>query len=188
MTLYHETDLFTAGKEYQAVRQEKTDGFKDVGIFKTVNWLAWPSLLLNDNLKLWLWLSRRNQINTWGRWRKDDDILSLVPLIKESGSVSCTLLFLRSSVCLQPEQWIYSWRWALYFSLHAWGCSRDILQPSHVPHKNCQRVRSEDFSKTTRALMHSNTLHYNDISHQQYEGERLTWRDGKRKDERGRSD
>lgn len=59
----------------------------------------------------------------------------------------------------------------LYFSLHPRGCSGDILQPSHVPHKNCQWVRSEDFPKTTQALMHSNTLHYNDISHQQWEGE-----------------
>lgn len=59
----------------------------------------------------------------------------------------------------------------------------DILQPSHVPHKNCQWVRSEDFPKTTQALMHSNTLHYNDISHQQYERENSH---GKMKRRRGR--
>lgn len=56
----------------------------------------------------------------------------------------------------------------------------DILQPSHVLHKNCQWVRSEDLSKTTGALMHSNMLHYNDNSHQQYESGRLTWKDGRR--------
>ena len=72
-----------------------------------------------------------------------------------------------SSVCLQ---WIYSWRSSPYFSSHPRGCGGDILQPSHVPHKSCQWLRSEDFSDTTGALMHSNMLYYNDISHQQYEG------------------
>lgn len=128
----------------------------------------------------------QNQINSLGRRWEDGDILSLVALIRESGSVRCTPSFLHSSVCLHLKQWIYYWRWALYFSLHPWGCSRDILQPSHVPHKNCQWVRSKDFSKTIGALMHSNTLHYNDTSHQQYERERLTQKDGKRKGERER--
>lgn len=100
--------------------------------------------------------------------------------MKESESLSCLQSFLRSSVCPHPpppQQWIYSWRWALYVSRCPRG-SGDILQPSHVPHKNCQWVRSEDFSKTTEALMHSNMLHYNDISYQQYERERLTQKDG----------
>lgn len=72
------------------------------------------------------------------------------------------------------QWWIYSWRWALYFSLHPWGHYGDILQPSHIPHKNCQWVRSEGFSKMTEALTHFNMLHYNDISHQHSKRERCT--------------
>lgn len=71
-------------------------------------------------------------------------------------------IFLSTCVCFHLQQWIYSWRWGLYFSFHPWGHSRDILQPSHVPDENCQRVRIEGFCKITKALMHSNMLQFNE--------------------------
>lgn len=104
----------------------------------------------------WLFLFRQKEINSWGGWW---DMWCLVALIKESKSVRCPQSFLRCGVCLHSWLWIYSRRWVLYFSWHPWGRRRDILQHSRVPHKNCQWGRSEDFSKTTAALMHSNTLH-----------------------------
>lgn len=105
---------------------------------------------------------------------------ALLFLLKKSESASSLCHSPLLVVCPHCWRWIYSWRWAVYFSPQPPGCGTDILQPSHVLHKNCQWVRSEDLSKTTGALMHSNMLHYNDNSHQQYERGSLAWKDGGR--------
>lgn len=70
-------------------------------------------------------------------------------------------IILSTCVCFHLQPWIYSWRWALYFSFCLWGQSRDILQPSHVLRKNCQWVRSENFCKITedRLLICFNLIH-----------------------------
>lgn len=77
--------------------------------------------------------------------RSGCDTFLLVVVIEEWISNQAPII-LSTCVCFHLQQWIYSWRWALYFSFHPGGHSGDILQPSHVPHKNCQWVRSEDFA------------------------------------------
>lgn len=109
-------------------------------------------------------------------------IFSHLLCLLKSESVRSPQSFLHSGVCLHHWLWIYSWRWAQYFFLHPRGCSSDILQPSHVPHKNCQWLRSGDFSDTTRVLMHYLMVHWNDISHQQNEKKKFAWKVGEREE------
>lgn len=78
----------------------------------------------------------------------------LAVLIKKGWISEFPALLPRLLVCPLWRQWLY------YCSLLT--CS-------------VRSVRSEDFSKTTGALMHSNMLHYNDNCHQQYEMEAVEW-------------
>lgn len=124
-------------------------------------------------------LFRQNHMNSLIKLIKDGYTCPpLLLLNKEYRSVYHSSLLCLSSLSLLDG------KMGLYFSFHPWGCSRDILQPSHVPHKTCQWWGVRTFPRQPRLLMHSNTLHYNGISHQQHE--RVTrierWKEQERSD------